>query len=92
MRRILFSLYGLAVLAFVAGSATYILQTHAEYERVAEENVRTAQELAAAKARLEEQRVSLQRMREDPGYVEQVIRARLHYAKPGEDVYRFENP
>lgn len=92
MRRVLVTLYGLLVVTFVAGAATYMMQTHAEYRRVAAENEQTAGELAAARARLDNQTIVRERLRHDPEYIERAIRERLHYAKPGEDVYRFETP
>jgi cell division protein FtsB len=41
--------------------------------------------------RLEAQQKTLDRLRNDPDYVEQVIRRKLGYAKPDETVYRFED-
>ena len=47
--------------------------------------------LAEAEAKLREQEKILERLRNDPVYVEKVIRRRLGYAKPEEFIYRFED-
>jgi len=46
--------------------------------------------LAAAKTRLAEQEVILERLRTDPTFVEKVVRQRLGYARPGEVIFRFD--
>ena len=47
--------------------------------------------LAEAEAKLREQEKILERLRNDPVYVEKVIRRRLGYAKPEEFIFRFED-
>jgi cell division protein FtsB len=55
-----------------------------EVARITKERLRVAEE------RLAHQEEQLRRMREDPAYVELVIRRRLGYAKPDELIFRFE--
>jgi cell division protein DivIC len=38
---------------------------------------------------LKEQEKILQRLQNDPAYVEKIIRQRLHYAKPDEFIFNF---
>ena len=45
--------------------------------------------LFVEQARLQAQQKILERLRNDPVYVEKVLRDRWHYAKPGEVIYRF---
>ena len=47
--------------------------------------------LAVAQQRLEDQTQVLTRLRNDPAYVDRVIRMKLGYSKPDEDIFRFEN-
>ena len=42
-------------------------------------------------AKLREQEKIIDRLRNDPAYVEKVIRRRLNYAKPDEFLFRFED-
>jgi cell division protein FtsB len=50
----------------------------------------SAAKLAAARNRLQEQQRILERLRTDPVFVEKVIRKQLGYARPGEEIYRFD--
>ncbi|MBP7143166.1 MAG: septum formation initiator family protein [Opitutaceae bacterium] len=72
-------------------SAGFFWQTRRELEQLRGQEVRTRNRLAELQVRLSEQEKILQRLREDPSYVERVIRRRLLYAKPDEFVFRFED-
>jgi cell division protein FtsB len=49
------------------------------------------QRLAQAEQRLRDQERVLERLRTDPAYVEKVIRRQLHYARPSELIFHFED-
>ena len=51
---------------------------------------RDADALAAAEDALRAKELILQRLQTDPAYVEKVIRMNLHYAKPDELIFRFD--
>lgn len=72
-------------------SAGFFWQTRRELEQLRGQEARTRNRLSELQVRLSEQEKILQRLREDPSYVERVIRRRLLYAKPDETVFRFED-
>ena len=90
MRRLLIAVYALVLIALAAGSATFCLQTHAEYLRQQEVARVTNERLVVAQSRLDDQQRMLVRLENDPGFVEMVIRRRLGYVKPNELIFRFE--
>ncbi len=66
----------------------YFYQTRQEYVRLKAMNAETHQKLLDAQVRLEQQETVLQRLKTDPAYVERVIRSKLGYAKPDEQIFR----
>ncbi len=72
-------------------SAGFFWQTRRELAQLRMQETRTRNRLAELQLRLAEQEKTLQRLREDPAFVERVIRRRLLYAKPEEFVFRFED-
>jgi cell division protein FtsB len=91
LHRFLLVLCAIAAAGVVAALAVVLSQTRAEYARLRELEAQTRHRLAEVETRLAEQEIVLQRLREDPAYVENVIRRRLGYAKPDEFVFRFED-
>ena len=91
MNRVL--MIGMAVVFVVmaAGSTTVFLQTKAEYDQRKQTEHLVTERLRIAEERLKAQEEMLQRLQNDPAYVELVIRRRLGLAKPNELVFRFEN-
>jgi cell division protein DivIC len=89
-RRFIVVLYLLLFVCVAAASTTFFLQTRAEYLQLREVERVTTERLALAETRLKEQEEMLRRLREDPSYVEMVIRRRLGYARPDERIFRFE--
>jgi len=79
-----------AVLA--VGSLTFGWQTWQEYQRLQEASRVINERFLVVQQRLEDQQEQLRRLREDPAYVELMIRRRLGYAKPDELVFRFDEP
>lgn len=72
-------------------SAGFFWQTRRELGQLRIQETAARNRLAELQVRLSEQEKVLQRLREDPSYVERVIRRRLLYAKPDELVFRFED-
>jgi cell division protein DivIC len=73
----------------IAGSYLFVDARH-EYERLERIESTNRQKLAQAQGRLKDQEKVLERLRNDPAYVDKVIRKKLGYAKPDEFIYRFE--
>lgn len=90
LHRIVILLGALVAAGVLAGLLVVLSQTKAEYARLQTVEVATRQRLAEVEARLAEQEVVLDRLRNDPSYVEMVIRRRLGYAKPEEYIFRFD--
>ena len=90
LRRFIVALYLLLFVSAAVASTTFFLRTRAEYLRLKEVERVTAERLALAQTRLREQEEVLRRLRDDPTFVEMVIRRRLGYARPEEFIFRFE--
>lgn len=89
-RRLIITLYVLLFAGLGVGAGALFIDAHAEYTQLRQVEADDQRLLAEAQARLAEQERILQRLRTDPKYVEDVIRQQLHYAKPGESIFRFE--
>ena len=50
----------------------------------------TRQRIAQAERRMKDQEQVLDRLRNDPAFVEKIIRLQLRYAKPSELIFRFD--
>lgn len=83
-------LYAVVFVVLAVGSVTFFLQTKAEYDRLKEVERVMEERLVVTAQRLADQEEMLRRLKEDPAYVEMVIRRRLGYAKPDEVVFRFD--
>lgn len=90
-RRFITVLYVVLLSGLGVGAGALFLDARAEYNQLKQVETTNRRNLAEAEARLREQERVLQRMRTDPAYVEKVIRQKLHYARPGEVIFRFEN-
>ncbi len=91
LHRLILIVSALACVGVIGLLATVLVQTRAEYVQVQQAEVAARQRLAEVEARLTEQEIVLERLRNDPAYVERVIRSRLGYAKPEEFVFRFSD-
>lgn len=91
VRSLIIGLYLLLFLAVGAASGLYFWEAREEYNRLRQIEAASRRRLAEAEARLVEQEKILERLRNDPVYVEKVIRRRLGYAKPDEFIFRFED-
>ena len=90
LRRIIVTFYLLLFLSVGAGSTVFFWQTRQEYNQLKSIEAATQRRLNEAQERLNDQECTLQRLRNDPAYVEMIIRRRLGYAKPDEFIFRFE--
>lgn len=89
LRRLIITLYLLLFLSVAAGSGVFFWQTRREYNHLRQSEALAKTRLAEAQEKLREQERILDRLRNDPAYVEMVIRRRLGYAKPDERIFRF---
>jgi cell division protein DivIC len=80
-------------LLLAAGLFFFVLfgKTYREYTNVKSREIDYQQKLAEMEVQLKEKEETLYRLRNDPAFVERMIRQRLGYAKPGELVFRFED-
>lgn len=88
-RRLIILVYVLLLVAFSIGAGAVWLDARAQYRQLKQAEAAHRQKLAEAQERLREQERILQRLKSDPEYVEMVIRQRLKYARPGEQIFRF---
>jgi cell division protein DivIC len=91
MRRVIVGFYLVLFLGLGLTSGAFFWQTRAEYNRLRQLEAQSQQRLTEAETRLREQEKILERLRTDRAYVEKVIRRQLHYARPDEFVFRFED-
>ncbi len=91
LRRLILSLYLLFILGLGVAAGVYFLEARAEYDRLRRIEADNQRRVEEAKAKLKLQEKILGRMKNDPAYVEEVIRRKLGYAKPDEFIFRFEN-
>ncbi len=90
-RRLIIAFYLLLFLCLAVGSGVFFLQTRREYQQLLKAEAESRQLLAEAQLKLREQEKILDRLRNDPAFVELVIRKQLGYAKPEEMIFRFES-
>jgi cell division protein FtsB len=91
LRPVIISFYLLLFLSLAAGAGVFFLQTRREYNQLILAEAESRRQLAAAQEKLHEQERVLDRLRNDPSFVEMSIRRRLGYAKPDEMIFRFES-
>ena len=90
-RRLLLFLYGVVLTGLITWAGAVFFESRAEYVQLKQNEADIRRRLADAQARLAEQEKILERLKNDPDYVEKVIRRRLHYVKPGETIFWFED-
>ncbi len=90
-RRLIIVFYLVLFLCLAIGSGVFFLQKRREYRQLLKSEAESRQLLAEAQVKLREQEKILDRLRNDPAYVELVIRRQLGYAKPEETIFRFES-
>ena len=90
LRRFIVSLYLVLFLGVGLASGVFFWQARAEYDQLKLQEAASRVRLAETEAKLREQEKIIDRLRNDPAFVEKVIRRRLNYAKPDEFIFRFE--
>jgi cell division protein FtsB len=91
LRRVIVGFYFVLFLGVGLTGGVFLLQARAEYDQLKQQEAVSRRRLAEAEAKLREQERIIDRLRNDPAYVEKVIRRRLNYAKPDEFLFRFED-
>jgi cell division protein DivIC len=91
LRKVFLSLYFLLMAAIAVTGSYLFIDARAEYNRLEQVEAQNRSRLAEAQQRLQEQEKVLDRLRNDPAYVDKVIRKKLGYAKPDEFIFRFED-
>ncbi len=89
-RRLIISLFCLLILGLGVASGAFFWEAREEYNRLKQIEAASQRRLAEVEARLREQEKILDRLRNDPAFVEKVIRRKLGYAKPDEFIFRFQ--
>lgn len=89
-RRVMFWMYVLLFGAVVLGSGTYFIQTREEYNRQRSLERANRLRLEEMEARLARRETYLDRLQNEPEFVERVIRQRLGYIRPEEGILKFE--
>jgi len=86
-RRIIITVYLVIFAGLTVGAGALFLDARDEYNQL--KRAEAESRLAAAQAQLEEKKKILERLQNDPAYVERILRERLGYAKPGDFIFRF---
>lgn len=89
-RRVIIWIYAGLFVGVGLLSGVFFFQTYQEYAQLRRVEADTRQRLARAEQRLKDQELVLERLRNDPAFVEKIIRLQLRYAKPSELIFRFE--
>lgn len=91
LRRLIVVLYLLLFVGIAIGSGVFFWRSREEYQHLRKAEQMAQVRLAEAQQKLKEQETVLERLRNDPAYVEMVIRRHLGYAKPGEKIFLFSD-
>jgi cell division protein FtsB len=90
-RQVILTLYALLFLGLGVAGAYLFMDARAEYNRLEQVQAANRRRLAEAEESLRTQERILERLRNDPDYVDKVIRKKLGYARPDEFIFRFED-
>jgi cell division protein DivIC len=90
-RRSVVAFYALLFVALTLFAGLFFLRTYGELNGLRAQHAENTRRLADLEQRLAEQQTTLERLRDDPAFVERVIRERLGFARPDEVVFRFEH-
>ena len=91
MRRIIVSLYLVVFVGLLVMSGAFYVQARDEHAHLKDLEAKSKQRLAELEAKLADQQKVLDRLKNDPEFVERVIRKQLKYARPDETVFRFSS-
>jgi cell division protein FtsB len=90
-RHLILGLYLLLFVGLGVAGGYLFLDARHEYNRLVQVEDANRQKLADVQERLKNQVRVLDRLRNDPAYVDSVIRKKLGYAKPDEFIYHFQD-
>ena len=91
LRRFILALYLAIIVGIGLTGGLYFMDARAEYNRLLRIQTESRRRVAEAELKLKYQEQVIERLRNDPAYVEKVIKRKLGYARPEEYVFRFEN-
>lgn len=89
-RQLIVSIYVIVLAGLGAWAGSVAVDTRWEYNKLKRAEAELQRRLGEARTKLEEQKKNLERLRNDPTYVERVLRARKH-ARPDEIIFSFEH-
>jgi cell division protein DivIC len=89
LRKVILCLYVLLIAGLGVGGGILFFDASAEYSRLEVVQAENRRRLAEAQEQLRNQERVLERLRNDPAYVDKVIRKKLGYAKPDEFIFHF---
>jgi cell division protein FtsB len=89
-RRSVAAFYALLFVALTLFAGLFFVRTYEEMRTMREREEENRRQLAELKKTFVDQKVTLERLNQDPAFVERVIRERLGYARPDETVIRFD--
>ena len=89
-RRSVAAFYALLFVALTLFAGLFFVRTYEEMRTMREREEENRRQLAELKKTFVDQKVTLDRLNQDPAFVERVIRERLGYARPDETVIRFD--
>ncbi len=91
LSRILILAYAVVFLSLSVFAGVFFYRTYGEFLNLKEQEVENRRRLAETDLRLLEQRDVLDRLKNDPAFIERMIRDRLGYARSDEVVFLFDN-
>jgi len=91
VNRLFLLAYAVVFLALSVFAGVFFYRTYGEFLNLKAQEVENRHRLAETEQRLAEQNDIMERLQQDPAFVERMIRDRLGYARPDEVVFRFEN-
>lgn len=89
-RRFIVLLYVVLLTLIGVGAGAFMIEARAEYDKLKKDQAAAEAQLAAARVKLEERRLTLERLRSDPDFIAKVVRNQLGYGRPDEVVFRFD--
>lgn len=88
--RFLATLYAVLFLALSLYAGVSFMQTYGELANQRTVEKQNREKLANTEKELRDQQQMLSLLREDPQFIESMIRRKLHYVKPDEVIFRFD--
>lgn len=81
----------MVVSAIAVVATIWFLEANGELQQLRAVEKANEQKVADAKRRLAERETILRRLKEDPAFMEKVLREKAKYARPGDVIFRFED-